>query len=71
MKERNAGLDALRCLSMMMVVMLHVLLHGGALRGADLASLSFSTALLWILEMGSVCAVNCWALDGVSEYPPC
>lgn len=66
MKERNAGLDALRCLSMMMVVMLHVLLHGGALRGADLASLSFSTALLWILEMGSVCAVNCFGM--ISGY---
>ncbi|MBQ2834129.1 MAG: acyltransferase [Clostridia bacterium] len=62
MKERNAGLDALRCLSMMMIVMLHVLLHGGALRAADLTSLSFSTALLWILEMGSVCAVNCFGM---------
>ena len=40
MKSRNAGLDVLRCLSMMMVVLLHVLLHGGALRGADFAAMS-------------------------------
>lgn len=62
MKSRNAGLDALRCLSMMMVVLLHVLLHGGALRGADFAAMSLTTAVLWILEMGAVCAVNCFGM---------
>lgn len=62
MRERNGGLDALRNLSMMMVVLLHVLLHGGALRGADFAELSASTAVLWVLEMGAVCAVNCFGM---------
>lgn len=62
MKERHAGLDVLRSLSMMMVVLLHVLVHGGALRGADFASLSLSTAVLWMMEMGSVCAVNCFGM---------
>jgi len=62
MKNRNDGLDALRNLSMMMVVLLHVLQHGGALNGADFSVLSLNTAILWILELGSVCAVNCFGM---------
>lgn len=63
-QPRNYGIDLLRIVSMFMIVMLHTLGHGGALKGADPATVHYK--LLWHLESGAYCAVNCFAL--VSGY---
>ena len=60
MKNRNLGIDLLRIVSMYMVVILHVLGHGGILRNLEVLSLSY--CVLWLLEITCYCAVNCYAL---------
>ena len=50
MKERNYGIDLLKIVSMFMVVVLHVLRHGGILEVA------------WVIEPLCLCAVNLFAL---------
>lgn len=62
--KRNYGIDLLRCVSMFMVAMLHILGHGGVLDNALPGSLSYGTA--WFLETAAYCAVNCYAL--ISGY---
>ena len=62
--QRNYGIDLLRILSMMMVVMLHCLAQGGILRNAEPLSLKYE--LGWLLEIAAFCAVNCYAL--ISGY---
>ena len=57
-KEYFEGLDALRLLAMFFVVILHVLLQGGILKNAEGAT----RVVAWILESGSFCAVNIYAL---------
>ncbi|MCR4708289.1 MAG: acyltransferase [Clostridiales bacterium] len=59
MKERNAGLDVLRLVSMMLVVQHHILTHGG-LGAAAIGTQSHF--LVCLLEAVSACAVNCFAL---------
>ncbi len=59
---RNHGIDALRVLSMLMVVMLHVLGHGGILDSAQ----KTNYWIAWYLEIAAYCAVNCYAL--ISGY---
>ena len=63
-RERNYGIDLLRIVSMMMVVTLHVLGHGGILKSATALSLNYE--LVWALEILCYCAVNCYAL--ISGY---
>ena len=63
-QPRNYGIDLLRIVSMFMIVMLHSLGHGGALKGSDPATVQYQ--LLWLLESAAYCAVNCFAL--VSGY---
>ncbi|MBQ4370187.1 MAG: acyltransferase [Oscillospiraceae bacterium] len=61
---RIAGLDSLRTLSMLMVIVLHILGHGGVLASAPARSGAWYTA--WLLESLCYCAVNCYAL--ISGY---
>ena len=60
--KRNFGIDALRLVAMYMIVLLHVLKHGGILQHAT--GLSF--AVVWLLETVAICAVNCYAM--ISGY---
>lgn len=60
MKQRNYGLDLLRMLLMLMVVILHVLGKGGILDNAVMGTTNYYIA--WILEAACYCAVNCYAL---------
>ena len=57
---RNYGIDALRILSMFLVVMLHTLGHGGVLGALEPGSAHYRAA--WLLETAAYCAVNCFAL---------
>ncbi len=59
---RNYGIDALRILSMLMVVALHILSDGGILETAK----SVNYWIVWYLETACFCAVNCFAL--ISGY---
>lgn len=62
--SRNYGIDLLRILSMYMVVILHVLGQGGILRETIILSSNYK--VVWLLEIVSYCAVNCYAL--ISGY---
>lgn len=64
MRERNYGIDALRIVSMYMVVVLHILGRGGVLNAAPRGSTNYVAA--WFLETAAYCAVNCYAL--ISGY---
>lgn len=63
-KERNYGIDVLRILSMLMVVILHVLGHGGVLSALDPFTLRYD--FVWLLEIAAYGAVDCYAL--ISGY---
>lgn len=62
--QRNLGLDLLRMVSMLGVVVLHVLGQQGVLASATPLSPDYMTA--WLLETAAFCAVNCYAL--ISGY---
>ena len=64
LKERNYGIDLLRIISMSMIVMLHVLGHGGVLNASAQNTVGYGVA--WFLESAAYCAVNCYAL--ISGY---
>ena len=59
--ERNYGIDLLRIISMLAIVLLHVLGHGGVL---DTIGNRFGTdyAVAWILEFIAYPAVNVFVL---------
>lgn len=59
-KTRNMGIECLRMLSMLMVVTLHVLGHGGILKNSDMLSANFNAA--WFLEIACYGAVDLYAL---------
>ncbi len=61
---RNFGIDLLRIFSMFFVVILHVLEHGGITK--SLSPFSTSYSIIWFIEIGCYCAVNCYAL--ISGY---
>lgn len=63
-KERNYGIDLLRIVSMFMVVVLHVLGHGGILEVT--LGLTIKGEVAWFIEIACYCAVNCYAL--ISGY---
>lgn len=58
--EREAGIDLAKATSMLMVVALHILGFGGVLEGTRANSWNYW--LVWLLESGCYCAVNCFAL---------
>jgi surface polysaccharide O-acyltransferase-like enzyme len=71
--RRSVGIDALRVVSMFMVVVLHVLGPGGILGNLPVFSVRYEGA--WLLECGAFCAVNCYGLvtgyvsvDGRHKY---
>lgn len=59
-KERNYGIDLLRLISMLMVVILHVLGQGGILRNTQ--PLTLNGEVFWSLETLCYCAVNVFAI---------
>ena len=61
--SRNYGIDLLRIISMLGVVFLHVLGHGGIL-SLDLSPVKFS--MVWFIEILAYPAVNCFVL--ISGY---
>lgn len=64
MSKRNYGIDLLRCISMMLVVVLHVMGHGKILATVSPESVNYKLA--WFLEIIAYCSVNCYAL--ISGY---
>lgn len=64
MQKRVYGIDLLRVISMLMIVTLHVLLHGGILDAALPGTVNYGAA--WFLETAAYCGVNCYAL--ISGY---
>ena len=60
--QREIGIDALRILSMFMVVILHVLGRGGVLS----ASSGRRFWVVWLMEVAAYCAVDLFAL--ISGY---
>lgn len=62
--ERNMGVELFRVVSMMMVVCLHLLGHGGIL--SSTAHLSVNYQLAVFLNVIMYCSVNCYAL--ISGY---
>ena len=63
-KNRNLGIDLLRVLSMLYIVILHTLKHGGILSSVLVNSNQYK--LVWFLEISVYCAVNILAL--ISGY---
>ncbi len=61
---RNAGVDLLRIISMLMIVILHVLGQGGVLDAVRAGTPDYAAA--YLLETLCFCAVNCYAL--ISGY---
>lgn len=61
---RNMGVELFRVVSMILVVMLHVLGHGGVYSHCDFLSDNYKIA--WFLEVCAYCSVNCYAL--ISGY---
>lgn len=62
--ERNYGVDALRILAMLMVVITHILGVGGVFSACEPLSPQYGVA--WFLEAACYCTVNCYAL--ISGY---
>ena len=63
-EERNMGVELFRIVSMILVVMLHVLGHGGVYARTELLSDNYKVA--WFMEAFAYCSVNCYAL--ISGY---
>ncbi len=58
--NRNYGIDFLRILSMLFVLLLHILKQGGILNSLEKLSVGYNMA--WFVEICAYCAVNCYAL---------
>lgn len=63
-EKRDLGIDAFRIVSMMMIVLFHILGHGGILAKAKLFSFHYEIA--WLMEIATACAINCYGL--ISGY---
>ncbi len=59
-EERNMGIELFRVISMLLVVSLHVLGHGGVYSHSKFLSDNYNVA--WFLETVAYCSVNCYAL---------
>lgn len=64
MQTRNYGIDFLRIISMIMIVTLHVLGHGGIIEGSELYPIR--NKIIWLMEILSYCAVNIYGI--ISGY---
>lgn len=64
MQKRNYGIDLLRIVATLMIIVLHILGAGGVLHSVDPDSINYKVA--WLMEIAAYCAVNCYAL--VSGY---
>ncbi len=62
--KHNWGVDLLKIVSTYFVVMLHILGQGGIISASSPLTINYEIA--WFLEIGSYCAVNCYAL--ISGY---
>ena len=60
MKDKNYGIDALKILSMFMIVVLHVLANGGILNASVRFTGQYETG--WFLQTACFCAVDVFAL---------
>lgn len=58
--KRQSNFELLRIVCMVMIVTLHTLMHGGAIRDIDIKSVNF--ILTHLLESISIIAVNCYVL---------
>ncbi len=58
--ERNYGIDLLRMLSMLLVVMLHILGYGGVYDNCEPFSVNYYTS--WFLVAAAKCAVNVFVM---------
>ncbi len=58
--RRNYGIDLLRIVSMIMVLVLHILGRGGILYSDSISSINSDIA--WFLEISCFCAVNCFGM---------
>lgn len=63
-QQRNYGIDLLRIISMIMIVTLHVLGHGGVLKRVE--AFTIRGEIVWGLEIFCYAAVNIYAL--ISGY---
>lgn len=63
-EQRNSGVDLLRMLVMLMVLIAHILGPGGILTSCAEASSQYCVA--WLLETIACCSINCYAL--ISGY---
>lgn len=64
--NRNYGIDLLRIVSMLLVVVLHVLGQGGILGKTGDPALGNQSLIAWFMETAAYCAVNVYAL--ISGY---
>ena len=62
--QRKLGLDALRVITMLMIVALHYFFHGGMLN--IIAIKNLSNVITWGLEAAFIVAVNCYVF--ISSY---
>lgn len=58
--KRNYGIDLLKIISMIMIIVLHITGQGGMLENT--ATLSSQYNILWLLRAMCFCCVNCYAL---------
>ena len=63
-REKNYGIDALRLISMFMVVVLHIFNAGGVLDATDRFTSQYEAG--WLLQNATFCAVDVYAL--ISGY---
>ena len=59
-KERNYGIDLLKIISMIMIVMMHILTQGGVIKNTTAFSADYE--ILWLIKTAAYCAVDCFAL---------
>lgn len=65
--RRNYGIDLLRSVAMLGIVVLHILYHGGILNAVGLDLTKFS--IIWLIEILAYSAVDCFALiSGYTGY---
>lgn len=62
--ERNEGVELFRCVSMVLILVLHILGQGGVLANSSGHKEQYCTA--WFLEVIGYCSVDCYAL--ISGY---
>lgn len=58
--ERNMGVELFRIVSMLLVILLHVMGHGGVRTYSEHLSTNYMVA--WFLETLGYCSVNCYAI---------